>query len=279
MEKLFALLALFVVVAGIALLIKIKMPSRVPKRIVLEPILTANETIFNTRLAINTIISETMSLYSPGYNQANIQDRQNSITRQFADVRKQLTLFEERYKTYAGIRSEKGFYELCVSSKEAVSQAVDTLEDFSRDLVLLQEAMLQMRRLHEESGNPILTQYVDEHEPHSKVVHDVGTQIEKIISIAHELVASTNGKQFIFAESQQVGLSIAELAYEFANEYQRLRNVLSRDIPAFRMASMTIPMLSSQYNGSSYDTTLRSVVERAPEALLVEEVRRVSYQV
>lgn len=145
---------------GLFMLFKIaRMPKVQPKKIVLEHTQAVNNHLFQARQQLHTYISDVLSFYYQGDENA-LAARMQHIASGLHDAQRSLDKFVEGYEPYTSRSSEAQFIQTATAYHTAAQQFIGQLRDVVADLQVLQQFTIGIRAISKQAES--LSQFVDE---------------------------------------------------------------------------------------------------------------------
>lgn len=258
-------------VVGIVLFTVIKTPKLIPKKIIVESILGADDALFPYRQEIRGLISDSLGLYQQR-DKAALSTRYDTVNSRKRVIEQKLTNAETNLAPYEKVKAQARFYDLASATIGTLRQVVDSLNELRNESTTLEPIITQLQRIGALTLDMNMTTYVadDDSTTAARVADHVAT-ITGLLKQTSDTIATLS---FQTNEFQRIAQSIITTLTQAEQDYMDLRGLLSSgQYEAYRSKNMSLPTFFVRFDTNSYESIATTAFSHNLEESLINDLR------
>ena len=212
-------------VFAIVLLVIMKSPTFVPRRIIVDQILSVERQLFTHQMDARSLIRNCLTLLNH-QAEATIATKTSQWRRKRHDMSNTIASAKTKLVPYARPRSQRQFYDLATTTTSAIEQRLQLLAQRVHDAVRIEPVFSRLAALYNHASNRV--DFIPDTDPNQDDVAHAKQHISQIVAELGQIEQKISPKVFVTDEFRQIASQLLDELSRAQQDYNTLGRLLQQ---------------------------------------------------
>lgn len=226
MTNLLILCLVVALVLAVVMILVIRTPHFVPRKIIVEEIQHSSRTIMDLRLNVHRLLNDCLDVINHPSTSA-IQAEWRHIQMKQQDLGRNLESIDQKLAPYSRPHAQKRFYAAASAAARIMQQNLTTINQLCEDVMKLEPVVRQIIEAQRLAGSSRLP-YLLMAERDQTVIQNGGQRLEDLLDSLERVQQQLAQQTFQTDEFHRIGEMMTVAITQTTQDYQSLRHLLNQ---------------------------------------------------